>query len=259
MRAIPPRRVERLTFYTHTLCPYAARVALTLREKSAAFHQVHVDLARKPASFLKLCPRGLVPALDVDGEVHVESIDICRWIDENLEGKPLMPPEGTSARSNAEALIASSSSIVSRGLSCVAGTSGRSWGIGSQGPSSRQLDDFRESLAILERSLVDKGNGGPYLSGEDVSLADLVLYPFLSRFDVALDSIGAVTVTELNAAVAQWMAAMGTRPSCVWADADRSLLTEAYRKHECLDFFDYVTYGEWDLHPHNRSRVRPKS
>ena len=248
-----------MTFYTHTLCPYAARVALTLREKGAAFDQVHVDLARKPASFLKVNPRGLVPALDVDGEVLVESIDVCRWIDENLEGKPLMPPEGTSARSNAEALITICPQIVSRGLSAVSGPGTRSWGIGSQGPSSRQLDDFRESLAILERSLVDGGNAGPYLSGKDVSLADLVLYPFLSRFDMALDSIGAVTVTELNAAVAQWMAAMGTRPSCVWADADRSLLTEAYRKHECLDFFDYVTYGEWDLHPHNRSRVRPKS
>eukprot|EP00959_Pyramimonas_sp_CCMP1952_P230701 4822940-Pyramimonas_sp.AAC.1 len=86
-------------FYTHTLCPYAHRVALTLKEKG--------DVAHLPKLLLPSCglfedrevnnryysinPRGLVPSLSVDGKVIVESLDICRYVDDTFEGPALMP------------------------------------------------------------------------------------------------------------------------------------------------------------------------
>ena len=55
-----------IVFYTHTLCPYATRVALALREKGLAFDLKHIDLANKPVWYAKeVNKKGLVPALQV--------------------------------------------------------------------------------------------------------------------------------------------------------------------------------------------------
>jgi hypothetical protein len=66
-----------LTFYTHSLCPYAHRVALCLAEKAIPHHRVHIDLSDKPAWFLTLNRRGLVPAIGLGEALLMESIDLC--------------------------------------------------------------------------------------------------------------------------------------------------------------------------------------
>ena len=58
-----------LTFYTHSLCPYAHRVSLCLAEKAIPHKREHIDLSNKPRWYLDLNRRGLVPAIQLDGEV----------------------------------------------------------------------------------------------------------------------------------------------------------------------------------------------
>lgn len=43
------------------------------------FQLVHVDLSEKPLWFNAL-GSGLVPVVELDGIVHTESLDICRWL-----------------------------------------------------------------------------------------------------------------------------------------------------------------------------------
>ena len=257
MRTLTPPHAKaspssRLKLYTHTLCPYAQRVGLTLKEKRVPFDLIHIDLSNKPSFFTRRVPRGLVPAIELpDGEILVESLDLCKWLDENYEGTSLIPKEGTPQRDACWKLVEEvSGRVVSSGLSAIAGATGRSWGIGTN-PSSKQIQTLQESLDILEESI--EAHAGPYLAGEAVSLADLVIYPFVERFDVALPiaTSEGTRVRDVNARVAQWMEFMAQRPSCAWASANRALLEKAYRKHMCLDFFDYTTYDQWDLHPHN--------
>lgn len=50
---------------------YAERVFIALLEKQVPFHLVHVDLARKPAWYRGVNPRGLVPAVQHEGEVRL--------------------------------------------------------------------------------------------------------------------------------------------------------------------------------------------
>ncbi len=66
------------TLYVHTLCPYAERAFLALLEKGTHFTLVHIDLSSKPSWYRQVNPRGLVPAVEYKGAVHVESLDICR-------------------------------------------------------------------------------------------------------------------------------------------------------------------------------------
>jgi hypothetical protein len=88
---------------------------------------LEIDLSNKPPWFRKVNPAGLVPALEVQGRVVVESLDICRcgpghrprlrsrrlslraepqvfrgwttgsFVDDEFEGPSLMPEVGASA------------------------------------------------------------------------------------------------------------------------------------------------------------------
>lgn len=104
---------SRPVLYTHTLCPYAQRVLLTMLLKVCTppfccsplttspaerlllaqdplqpFDVVHVDLSNKPRWYSKVNPRGLVPAITIGGRTLVESLDICRC------GRPARPISG---------------------------------------------------------------------------------------------------------------------------------------------------------------------
>ena len=52
--------------------------------------------------------------------------------------------------------------------------------------------------------------------------------------------------------VGRWLAAMEGRPSAATTTPDGELFLAALRQQESLDFFDYETYGVFDLHPQNQ-------
>jgi len=66
--------------YSFRRCPYAIRARLALLQAAVAVELREVDLKRKPADLLALCPAATVPVLDLGGgEVLTESLDIVRW------------------------------------------------------------------------------------------------------------------------------------------------------------------------------------
>lgn len=242
----PPSEPGLPTFYTHTLCPYAERVWLTLLEKGTEFQLVQIDLSDKPRWYRSINSSGLVPAVEYDGAFHTESMDICRWIDANLEGPALMPLDD-SGRQQAESLLRSKDSIISAGLMLASGSDSRSWGIGSR-PTGAQRKGFESSLQALATSL--QQHGGPFLLGQQLTLADLALLPFMERFDLVMQEFLSMRLETMHAgAIHSWLQAMQDRPACQTASPDSSLLLEAYRTHRSLDFFDYQTYHAASCHP----------
>lgn len=69
---------DKLVLYSHTMCPYAQRVWLTVLQKQVEHTLVHVDLSNKPAFYKSLNPRGLVPCVAYRGKSIVESDHICK-------------------------------------------------------------------------------------------------------------------------------------------------------------------------------------
>lgn len=71
---------------------YRTRIALEL--KGLAYAQRGVDLrqgAQRSTNYLTLNPQGLVPALEVDGAVLVQSPAILEWLEEAHPTPPLLP------------------------------------------------------------------------------------------------------------------------------------------------------------------------
>lgn len=251
-----------VTFYTHTLCPYAHRVALCLAEKRIPHHRVHVDLSNKPSWFLELNRRGLVPALQVrdgttkEGEVRTESIPLCYWLDESFcgEGHPSLVPAGAKEGEMRRLVDAFDGGFISAGLQFVGGGWGFSRaphpaGSTATGPAAR----LAREVAAVEAAIAAHG-GGPYLMGPEVSLADLVLYPFVERFELAAREFRGCELSEMGRGgdpgtsgdtrnvFGGWMAAMAARESvAALRPKDEAALLASWRRTMRLDYFDYET------------------
>ena len=226
-------------FFCHTLCPYAERVWLALLEEPCFrenFVLVHVDLSNKPRWYLEhIHPRGLVPSVCVDhGEgpcdVHIESLDICKWI---------LGTGNDTVGGDVNALISAS-------LDAMAGN-GRYWGIGTS-ISKRQRDDFERACATVFDP-----------SRKLSQLESICLFPFMYRAWVAMKSAYGIDILPMcSGRVGAWMKSMMSRQSTRITCAQEDVLAKAFQTHKSLDFFDYVSYSKFDLHPHltrNEQRV----
>jgi maleylacetoacetate isomerase len=78
--------------YWRSTASYRVRMALHL--KGQPFEVIKVNLKdgeQHTTEHLKINPQGLVPALDVNGEIFTQSLAIIEYIDETCAGAPLMP------------------------------------------------------------------------------------------------------------------------------------------------------------------------
>ena len=72
----------KLYSYVNSIC--TQKVFITLAEKGIAYDTQNVDLFKneqfKP-DYLKINPKGVVPALDHDGRIVIELTLICEYLD----------------------------------------------------------------------------------------------------------------------------------------------------------------------------------
>lgn len=86
----------RLYTYFRSSAAYRVRIALNL--KGLAYDAVPVHLVKdggqqKKPEYLALNPQGLVPALEVDGQVLTQSLAIIEYVDETHPSPPLLPAD----------------------------------------------------------------------------------------------------------------------------------------------------------------------
>lgn len=71
----------KITLYTSHTCPWAHRSQIALRELNLDFETVIVDLSKpRTPEYLRINPRGLVPALDYNGNVLTESAIVSQFL-----------------------------------------------------------------------------------------------------------------------------------------------------------------------------------
>ena len=72
------------------------KLRIFLKEKNISWESHHIDLVKGDNFsdwFLGINPRGVVPVLIDDGEVHIESNDIIKYLDEKFPTNSLWPKE----------------------------------------------------------------------------------------------------------------------------------------------------------------------
>ncbi|KAJ4298399.1 hypothetical protein N0V88_003429 [Collariella sp. IMI 366227] len=82
----------KVILYTNHRCPWAHRAHIALEELKIPFKEVIIDLdTPRTAEYLKINPRGLVPALSYNGEIIVESAIVSQFLADAYPSH-LVPP-----------------------------------------------------------------------------------------------------------------------------------------------------------------------
>ena len=192
-----------LKLISHKLCPYVQRAVIALNEKGVAFERVDIDLANKPAWFLKISPLGKVPVLTVasdEGDIALfESNVICEYIEESQGGARLHPQDPLQ-RAQHRAWMEFGSAILAD-----------LWGLETTNDAAI-FEGKREAVAAKFARVEAALGAGPFFAGRDFSLVDAVFAPVFRYFDV-FDEFIDLAVFAKTPKLRKWRAELAKRPS----------------------------------------------
>jgi len=168
----PPPAVEKgkLRLYSMEYCPYAHRSRLILEAKKVPYEVVNINLVKKPKWFFDIHPEGKVPALDVDGKIVVESLDICDFLDEKYP-EPALYATDPGARAEESELLEKMGPLIMVYNKLV-------FKIETKTPEE-WLDSFNPHLQVYEDAL--KIRGTTFFGGNAPGMVDYMLWPWAER------------------------------------------------------------------------------
>lgn len=213
---------SKLVLVSHNLCPYVQRAAIVLAEKGIPFERIDIDLANKPAWFLKISPLGKTPVLLVDDVPVFESAVICEYLDETA--LPRLHPADALARAQQRGWMEFGSSV----LNAIGGL----YNAADDRTLLQKVADLRRRFEQIEPVL----GSGPYFQGIRFSMVDAVFGPIFRYFDVfeSFEDFGFFTNTPR---VLAWRLALAARPSVQGAADDdyaRLLRDFLIRRHSAI-------------------------
>ncbi|EDQ92516.1 uncharacterized protein MONBRDRAFT_35576 [Monosiga brevicollis MX1] len=173
-----------ITYFGNRVCPFAHRAWWTANETGFADRMtyVHIELMdNKPAWYqAKVNPSGTVPMLVVDGVPIFESLIVANYMN-NAAGGSLWPTDPLK-KSHVEAIIAKFDSKCTGALYQVV----RNRDPSKDAELKASLKSAYEDLeALYTQFKADPAK--PYLMGDDLSMAEIAMMPFLDRMVPTLE------------------------------------------------------------------------
>jgi glutathione S-transferase len=230
------------------------RVRFVLNAKQLPFEEVKLDLLAgdqlKP-DYLKLNPNGVVPTLDHDGAIVIDSSVIIEYLDEVVPQPESFTPAKPAERARMRALMrfidempAAAVRVPTFNLAFLPRFQAMSeeefvafaeskplrkefmLAMGRKGFPEKEmnaaLDRLARTLVRMEESIAE--SGGPWLMGKKLTLADIAVMPAIVRMaDLGLD-----TMWKDKPAIARWYDAIRAYPAFKPTYYYGSLLTERF-------------------------------
>ena len=159
--------------YSFRRCPYAMRARMALYTSNIDVELREVHLANKPFEMLAASSKGTVPVLVTTNEVIDESIDIMRWALSINDPQGWLSAYSTEIISDMDSLIVENDTNFKQHL--------------DHYKYAERFPEFSEQyyreqgetfLGLLEQRL----NSSTYLFSEQVSFADIAIFPFVRQF-----------------------------------------------------------------------------
>ena len=164
--------------YFRSSAAFRVRIALNLKKldyESAFIHLRRGD-QRQPG-FLDVNPQGLVPALETDDALLIQSLPIIEYLDETYPSPPLLPRDA-KRRARVRALAA----IVACDIHPINNLRVLRYLLRPLGHDEAAVETWynhwiTEGFGALERLLAGDGRTGRFCHGDTPGLADVVLVP----------------------------------------------------------------------------------
>jgi maleylacetoacetate isomerase len=187
--------------YFRSSTSYRVRIALAL--KGVDYDRVAVNLLegeQKAQAYRARNPQGLVPTLEIDGRILVQSLAIIDYL-EATRPEPLLLPAGPADAAHVRALALAVACDIHpvnnlRVLKYLSGPLGQP----QQARDAWYRHWVAEGLAALEAMAAPRA--GRFLFGDAVTLADVCLVPQIynaRRFEIPLDECPTLVAADAEA------------------------------------------------------------
>ncbi|KAI8885195.1 glutathione S-transferase [Backusella circina FSU 941] len=165
---------DKIVFYNASVCPFAQRAAIALREVEADFEEVAVYLQNKPDWYKDVNPELKVPALKTEDTNIAEFLVIIEYLADSYPEKKLLP-ESALQRAQIRFAIEYFGSKIN----------GEWFKLINNHKSDEVREDYDKNINTafnrFDELLRQQSTSGPYFSGEKYSLADIAIAPFYAR------------------------------------------------------------------------------
>ena len=161
-------------------CPYCEKIWLQLEEKRIPYRVEKINMrcyGDKPPSFTAKVPSGMLPVVEIDGELFTDSALIAHKLEELFpDHPPLRPAVSDPARVRHDELLRLERALFSRWMGWLTRGSG----------DAQNRAAFEEALDVVEAELAATASAGPYFAGAELTLVDITFVPFLERMAASL-------------------------------------------------------------------------
>ncbi len=162
--------------YSYRRCPYAMRARMALCVAGIAVEIREISLREKPAHMLQISPKGTVPVLLLeDDRVIEQSLDIMLWALQQHDPKGWLQPHHEQMMQ----WIASNDSDFKQALD--------RYKYPERYPEYPQAE-YRARGELFLQELENALQAHPYLLGQQASVADVAIFPFIRQF-AAVDAV----------------------------------------------------------------------
>lgn len=159
--------------YSFRRCPYAMRARLGLTSAGITVELREIVLRNKPDHMIELSPKATVPVLRVKtGKVIDESLDIALWALKQNDPDGLLSPKGSSLEEMLE-LIKENDGPFKHHLDRTK--------YAVRYPEEKREDHITGASKFLKK-LNDRLEEQPFLFGDQRTLADIAIAPFVRQF-----------------------------------------------------------------------------
>ena len=201
-----------ITIYGPAISTYVRSVRLACGEKGAPYELVEVDIvqgAQKAPAHLARHPFGVVPAFAHDGFELYETSAILRYVDRALDG-PALHPKDVRALARMDQILAIVDAygypsmitgvVMQRLVQPMMG------GVADEAVIAAARPRAETTVRELARLMGD----APWLAGDALSLADLLLAPIIAYFKETPEG---QAMLKPHAGLTHWWEAMAARPT----------------------------------------------
>ncbi|EIM84249.1 glutathione-S-transferase [Stereum hirsutum FP-91666 SS1] len=167
-----------LVFWAGWFCPFVQRSWITLEEKGIPYQYKEVNPYEKDKHFLEINPKGLIPAVEYQGRPLYESLIICEFLEDAYPHHTPLLPSDPFTLAEARLWIDHVSKTIVPGFFRVV-----------MAQEKDKQENALEELKTALRAFTDKVKG-PYFLGDQWSLVDSSIAPWVVRDNVARDHRG---------------------------------------------------------------------
>lgn len=214
----PPPLFDGTTrLYINVTCPYAQRVWSARNIKGLSQIQiVPIDLQDRPAWYKeKVYPPNKVPAIEHNGKITGESLDLLEYLENNFEGPKLFPTDPAKKEAAAE-LLKYTDTFTKNSF------------IALTKPDSEVAQEAGPVLDYLENALGNFSDG-PFLLGQ-LSVVDIAYGPFVERFHVVFPVLKNYDITAGRPKLLKWIQELHKIEGYAKTVSDPEIIVETYKR-----------------------------